>query len=343
MMVITIIMNKKLHSFMHCSKMLLSPLFSSKEIDLARCHQRAFFFGTGDVGAAGIGVAFHHTHWPGNPDRMRSDHSPPPPSSLDWTRSQLGDRAAWPACLRLTVDIMLNTPLAMVLMWSREQIMVFNPAYAELCGTASQRAPGGTVPSMLPAVWSWNPAAIAAAWAGAASQHHGQSLPLWREGSLRQQRLDLYYTPVRDDTGQVAGILCALAAAATTAAPAIALTILLVEDNPDALYLTGETLRALGHQVTAVASGEEALPALAARHYDLLFADVSLPGMSGIDLARQALARQPRLQILFASGHGRGLTEHLPFPAEALQKPYDIAQLQDSLAVISARLHDGPP
>src|SRR5471030_2742616 len=89
--------------------------------------------------------------------------------------------------------------------------MVFNPAYAELCGTASQRPPGGKVPSMPPAAWHCNPAAIAAAWDGASSQRLGQSLPLWREGGASQQRLDLYYTPVRDDIGRVAGILCALA------------------------------------------------------------------------------------------------------------------------------------
>lgn len=222
---------------------------------------------------------------------MHSALPAPPPAAIDWTRTQLGDRAAWHAGLRLTVDIMLNTPLAMLLMWGREQIMVFNPAYAELCGTVSQRAPGGKVPSMPPAAWSWNPAAIAAAWDGASSQYLGQPLPLWREGGLRQQRLDLYYTPVRDDMGQVAGILCALAASAAAAATVATITndapaapsvtpldILVVEDNADALYLACETLRALGHHATAATSGEQALPALAARRYDLLFSDVGLPG-----------------------------------------------------------------
>ena len=279
---------------------------------------------------------------------MQSDLPAPPPAAIDCTRTELGDRAGWPACLRLTVDIMFNTPLAMLLMWGREQIMVFNPAYAELCGMAAQRAPGGKVPSMPPAAWSWNPAAIAAAWAGAGSQYPGQSLPMWRDGGVRHLRLDLYYTPLRDDAGQVAGILCGLApaAAASDTAPeaqAAPLAILVVEDNADALYLACETLRALGHQVAAAASGEEALPALATGRYDLLFSDVSLPGMSGIELARRALARQPRLQVLFASGHGRALTERLDFAAETLQKPYEIAQLQESLAAISARLHADKP
>lgn len=270
---------------------------------------------------------------------MPSDDNVLTPSSIDWSRTGLGDPAAWPPCLRLTVDIMLNAPLAMLLMWGRQQIMVFNPAYAELSGTDAQRVPGGKVPSMLPAAWSWNPAVIAAAWDGRASRHRSQALPLWRDGVVRQQTLDLYYTPVRDDSGQVAGILCALAAAVPApAAPSAALDILVVEDNADALYLLCEMLRAFGHRVDASGSAEQALPELAARRYDVLFSDVSLPGMSGVDLARQALAGQPDLQIVFASGHGRSLTRHLEFPAASLQKPYDIEQLQAALAAISVRL-----
>src|SRR5471032_3249630 len=161
----------------------LSPLFSSKKIDSARFQQRAFFC-PGDIGAElTFGVAFQHTHRQNYPESMQSHLSAPPPSSIDWTRTELGDEAAWPAGLRLTIDIMFNTPLAMLLMWGREQVMVFNPAYADLCGTASHRAPGGKVPSVPPPAWHWNPAAIAAAWDGVSSHHRDQSLPLWREAA----------------------------------------------------------------------------------------------------------------------------------------------------------------
>ncbi|WP_296002850.1 response regulator [Rugamonas sp.] len=271
---------------------------------------------------------------------MPSDHSVKPPTATDWSRTSLGDPAGWPGGLRLTVDIMLNAPLAMLLMWGRQQVMVFNTAYVELSGTATLRAPGGKVPAMLPPAWSWNPAAIAAAWDGRGSQFPGQVLPLWRDGALQHQRLDLYYTPLRDDAGEVAGILCALAPATTVPASptAAALDILVVEDNADARYLACEMLRALGHRVHAAGTGEQALPALTGRRHDVLFSDVSLPGMSGVELARLALARQPDLQIIFASGHSRQLTQHLEFPAVALQKPYDVEQLQAGLEAVSARL-----
>ncbi|HEU4845398.1 MAG TPA: response regulator, partial [Burkholderiaceae bacterium] len=100
----------------------------------------------------------------------------------------------------------------------------------------------------------------------------------------------------------------------------------------------------LAHQrqekIDAAASGETALPLLEQARPDVLFSDVSLPGMSGVELARQALARQPGLQLLFVSGYGDALTRHLPWPATTLQKPYELEQLQLALATIGRRLQD---
>lgn len=268
-----------------------------------------------------------------------SANAPPFP---DWSRTALGDPAPWPLSLRVTVDIMLNSPQAMLLMWGAEQIMVYNDAYAELIGLPSLRAPGGTVPSMQPAAWSSNSDAIRLAWEGRSASYPGCSLPVWRNNSVEQLRLDLYYTPIRSDTGGVAGILCILAPsrAAPAADLAAPLRLLVVEDNADARYLVCETLRALGHEVQAAASGEEALPLLAGQPFDVLFTDVSLPGMSGVDLARQALRHTPALELLFASGYGDELTRHLEFPAQSLQKPYDIEQLQAALERIAQRRAD---
>lgn len=251
------------------------------------------------------------------------------PPTPDWSQTALGDPAHWPASLRLTIDILLNSPQAMLLMWGEQRIMVYNEAYAVLVGLPSLRAPGGQVPSMAPAAWSWQPAALSPALAGRSVSYRNCALPVWRDGRLEQQAMDLYYTPVHEHAG-VAGILCTLALARPAVATGndVPLRLLVVEDNPDARYLVCETLRALGHTVEASATGEEALPLLASQPFDVLFTDVSLPGMSGVDLARAALRQRPGLALLFASGYGAELTHGLEFPAHALQKPYDIEQLQ---------------
>ncbi|MEC5161990.1 CheY-like chemotaxis protein [Janthinobacterium sp. CG_23.3] len=264
------------------------------------------------------------------------------PASFAWSKTVLGEPAQWPHSLRLCVDILLNSPLASVLMWGPEQVMVYNDAYVALLGSKHMAAPGGKVPAMLPVEWSWNGAALESAWAGKAGCYRGETLQVWRDGNASAQLLDLYYTPIRDELGQVRGVLCAIAPgtapARAAAAQARPLRVLVVEDNLDAQFLVCEMLMAFGHQVQAVGTGEEAAGLLAADVFDVLFTDVSLPGISGVDLARQALRERPGLQIIFASGFGDTLTKHVEFAATALQKPYDMEHLKTALERIGQQL-----
>jgi CheY-like chemotaxis protein len=260
-------------------------------------------------------------------------------ATQDWSRAELGPPERWPPALRLTLDIMLNTPLPMLLMWGRRQVMLYNQAYASNVGTASAVPPGGTIPAVPPPAWSWNTQAIEQAWAGESLVFPRQTLKLWRDGHLLETNFDLHYTPLRDADDTVAGILCTLAPASAPAHPAAtgdagSLRILVVEDNQDAQYLVCEMLRTFGHEVSAVAHGEAALNMLSSGEYDVLFSDVSLPGMSGVELGRLAHQRQPGLRIVFASGYSHSLTSNLDFPAVAIQKPYDIEQLQQVLGAL---------
>ena len=126
------------------------------------------------------------------------------------------------------------------------------------------------------------------------------------------------------------------AAAAPAPAPSMpadrALRILVVEDNEDSRILVCELLDTLGHAVTGVGSAEEALEALEKNSFDTLFTDVSLPGMSGVQLARKAAVMAPGLSIVFASGYGASISAHLDIPSRSLAKPYDIHQLRAALA-----------
>jgi CheY-like chemotaxis protein len=97
-------------------------------------------------------------------------------------------------------------------------------------------------------------------------------------------------------------------------------------------------LRAFGHANDGVAHGEAALEELASGNYNVLFTDVSLPGISGVELARRARAADPRLHVIFASGYGDALLRQLEFPYVSLQKPYEIEQLQKVLADIDQQL-----
>lgn len=118
--------------------------------------------------------------------------------------------------------------------------------------------------------------------------------------------------------------------------PVIGLRILVVEDNLDAQHLVCELLESLGHHAAGHASGEAALEALAGDEFDVLFTDVNLPGISGVELARRARAVKPSLQVVFASGYGNVITKNAGMDAFSLPKPFDIEQLETVLASITA-------
>jgi CheY-like chemotaxis protein len=107
--------------------------------------------------------------------------------------------------------------------------------------------------------------------------------------------------------------------------------ILVVEDDPDTRELACELLAALGHKASGSGSAEQALVLLRERDVDILFTDLNLPGLSGIELATRAIAAQPSLKVILASGDGK----HVQVPSSAitlLPKPYDLVQLQLSIA-----------
>jgi PAS domain S-box-containing protein len=110
-----------------------------------------------------------------------------------------------------------------------------------------------------------------------------------------------------------------------------ALRILVVEDNLDSQQMVCELIGMLGHHVSGVCDGEQAWALLEAERFDILFTDISLPGMSGIDLARRMLAAGQPTRIIFSTGYGKEALSQLEFPAGVLRKPYDLAELQAAL------------
>ena len=258
-------------------------------------------------------------------------------ASYDWSATALGDAARWPLSLRLSADLLLNSPLPALLVWGQETILVFNEAYAALAGPGYGRVPGGSVPPVLPPPLAAAGDALQQAWRGAAGVVADTPLVFRRADGSAEARFDLRLTPLRDESGAVRGVHLLLAppnaAAPQEAEPEAggALRILVVEDNVDSQYLVCEMLKAFGHEADGVAHPDDALDLLARQRYDVLFTDVSLPGMSGVDLAKRANADHPSMRVIFASGYGDTLLRHLEFPYLSLQKPYEIDQLQDAL------------
>ncbi|WP_049731554.1 ATP-binding protein [Rhizobium ecuadorense] len=108
--------------------------------------------------------------------------------------------------------------------------------------------------------------------------------------------------------------------------------ILVVEDDPDVLAYSAESLKELGYRVLEAQDGPTALKVLAFNlPIDLIFTDVVLPGgMSGADLVAKARELQPAVKALFTTGYSRNAIVHhgrLDKGVHLLQKPFSIKDL----------------
>ncbi|TFW08139.1 response regulator [Oxalobacteraceae bacterium OM1] len=79
--------------------------------------------------------------------------------------------------------------------------------------------------------------------------------------------------------------------------------VLLVDDNADLLTLTADLFILLGYEVLTAPTGDEALDVLQQRSdVDLLFSDVVMPGVDGVQLAQIARRLHPAMRIILVSG-----------------------------------------
>jgi PAS domain S-box-containing protein len=95
------------------------------------------------------------------------------------------------------------------------------------------------------------------------------------------------------------------ASPAPLAAPAAGRHVVYVDDYEAMVFLVGRLLRKQGYRVSTFTSGESALAWMRENGdaIDLLLTDQNMPGMSGVDLARESLVLRPGLRVAIVSGH----------------------------------------
>jgi two-component system cell cycle response regulator CpdR len=116
-----------------------------------------------------------------------------------------------------------------------------------------------------------------------------------------------------------------------------ALKILYVEDNALVREVTAELLAQEERQIVACADAEAALKEFREDSYDVVITDVSLPVMSGIDLARNILALKPHLPIIIASGYSLDFgLENWGANVRAIIKPFEAPEIEALISDLTA-------
>jgi two-component system, cell cycle response regulator CpdR len=110
--------------------------------------------------------------------------------------------------------------------------------------------------------------------------------------------------------------------------------ILLAEDDDSVRVFLARALRRAGHEVCDLPDGSTALAWISEHPVDLLLADVVMPGIDGIELARRANDMWPHLRVIFITGFAAvalRAARAMPRETTVLAKPFHLRQLVDEI------------
>jgi K+-sensing histidine kinase KdpD len=103
--------------------------------------------------------------------------------------------------------------------------------------------------------------------------------------------------------------------------------ILVVDDEQTVADVCQEFLTTEGYQVSVASSGEEALKVLPGLHPDVILTDINMPGISGIEVVRQAKALDPEMCVIVLTGHastGNAIDALRQGAYDYVTKPFDL-------------------
>ena len=115
---------------------------------------------------------------------------------------------------------------------------------------------------------------------------------------------------------------------------------LLIVDDDEVVRDTLTDLFYDRHLCHSAATVESALAFLAVEHYDVVLTDISMPGLSGLELLGTVRQRQPDTPVIIISGisdraHAEGLTKLGAF--DYILKPFRLEKVEESVERALAR------
>jgi signal transduction histidine kinase len=252
-------------------------------------------------------------------------------AAADWTQTVLGPRDAWSQSLKTILRILVTSRYAMWMGWGRDLTFFYNDAYAPTLGVKHSKALGQPASQVWAEIWKdVGPRAESVMRTGVATWDEGLLLFLERSGYREETYHTFSYSPLPDDDGSVAGMLCVV--------------------TEETQRVIGErrldTLRDLGSALGAVRSEPEVMGAIAR---SLARNDKDLPFI----LIYLEDADTGQLTLVAETGGMAGAVapemvarpDDLPFPAAAVLSGSEKCLIHDvsDLSELAQGAWDQPP
>jgi DNA-binding response OmpR family regulator len=122
-------------------------------------------------------------------------------------------------------------------------------------------------------------------------------------------------------------------------------SILVVDDEKNIRMTMVHALESSGYRVESAATGEEAVRMLKASAYDLLFLDLKMPGMDGLEVLRRSRGSWPQMPVVVITAHGTvdSAVEAMKVgAADFIQKPFTPDEIRVLTASVLASEPEAP-
>jgi PAS domain S-box-containing protein len=128
----------------------------------------------------------------------------------DWERSTVGPPEQWPTALTVSVMSMLANSFPMIILWGRDLIQLYNDGYREIMG--AKHPWGFAIPTRecWPEAWDFNSPIYERVFAGETVSFDEVLIPIARYSTVEDVYFTISYSPIRDEAGEVRGVLVTL-------------------------------------------------------------------------------------------------------------------------------------
>lgn len=128
--------------------------------------------------------------------------------STYWSLTPIGDVSDWPVSLRISLGNMLSTPFPTYIAWGKEFIQMYNDGYMPILGSLKHPAAVGiSTRETFAEIWHIIGPMFADVMDGKAVGFPNFMLPLNRNGFIEECFFDFSYSPIKDESGAVGGVL----------------------------------------------------------------------------------------------------------------------------------------
>jgi len=131
--------------------------------------------------------------------------------ALDWSATPLGPVAGWPQSLRTALSMILEAQFPMAVAWGPELRVFYNDRCAPIFGSKHPGALGMPAAASFPEIWDLIAPGLETAQRGDAFSHEDWQLPRVHDGYLERCWFTVSYSPIRDESGGVGGVLAVIA------------------------------------------------------------------------------------------------------------------------------------